>query len=68
MTLEARDNSDGEQALKFKGRIAESPFFQTALGKNNEVKMMSGAQSQPGTDGKKSTTFTYECRLPEKTR
>jgi len=67
VTLEGRDNSDGEQAIKYRGAIAENPFFQALLGRTNEVKMVS-VNSQGGGEAKKFALFTLECRFPEKTR
>jgi hypothetical protein len=67
VTLEGKDSSDGEQAIKYRGAIAESPFFQALLGRTNEVKMVS-VNSQGGGEAKKFALFTLECRFPEKTR
>ncbi len=66
LTLDARDNSGGEQTIKYRDAIAASPYFQSALGKTNEVRLTS-SQQQAGQDGK-TVTFTLECRFPEKLR
>ena len=66
LTLEARDNSGGEQTIKFRDALASCSYVQSVLGKTNEVKLTS---SQPQiVDGKNVVQFTLECRYPEKVR
>lgn len=68
LTLEGRDSSStlGE-FNKFKKGIAENPYFQSVLGKTNEVRMR--GLSPPNTlDGKPFVQFTLECKYPDKTR
>ena len=66
LTLEARDNSGGEQTIKFRDAVAGCSYVQSVLGKTNEVKLTS---SQPQVvDGKNVVQFTLECRYPEKVR
>jgi site-specific recombinase len=71
LILEAKDSSSNpgvEGMLLFKEKIAGHPYFQDALGKNNEVRLttLSAPQSQPG--GRPFVQFALECRFPEKIR
>jgi hypothetical protein len=69
VTLEAKDSAPnpGDQVNKFKQAISQSPYFQTVLGKTNEVRLTN--LSPPQTlEGKPFVLFTLECRFPEKTR
>ena len=70
LTLEARDTSanPGDQAIKFKGAFASSPYFQKVLGKTNEVRLKDIGAVTPSPDGKFSLPFILECRFPDKTR
>ena len=68
ITIDAKDSSDGEKAIKYKAEIGQSPYFQSMLGKTNEVRLVNLLNTQIGTDGKKGAQFTLECKLPEKTR
>jgi hypothetical protein len=66
LTLEARDNSGGEQTIKFRDALASCSYVRSVLGKTNEVKLTS---SQPQiVDGRNVVQFTLECRYPEKVR
>lgn len=69
VTLDARDISinPGDQVSKFKHKVSESPYFQTALGKTNEVRLTNLSPPQ-SLDGKPFVLFTLECRYAEKTR
>jgi hypothetical protein len=69
VTLDARDSSvnPGDQVAKFKRKVSESPYFQTALGKTNEVRLTNLSPPQ-ALDGKPFVLFTVECRYAEKTR
>jgi hypothetical protein len=68
--LDGKDSAatPGDQVNRFKDVVATNPFFQTLLGKTNEVRLtsLSTPQSDPG--GQPFVLFTLECRLPEKTR
>jgi hypothetical protein len=69
VTLEARDSgpNPGDQVNKFKQAISQSAYFQSVLGKTNEVRLAN--LSPPQTiEGKTFVQFTLECRYPEKTR
>jgi Flp pilus assembly CpaF family ATPase len=69
VTLEARDSGAilGDLVNKFKKALSENPYFQIALGKTNEVRLVS--LSPPNAlDGKPFVQFTLECKYPEKTR
>ena len=39
VTLDGRDNSGGEQVIKFKEAIGDCSYFQSVLGKTNEVRL-----------------------------
>jgi hypothetical protein len=69
VTLDAKDSSvnPGDQVSKFKHKVSESPYFQAALGKTNEVRLTNLSPPQ-GIDGKSFVLFTVECRYGEKTR
>ena len=69
ITLEARDSgpNPGDQVNKFKQAINQAPYFQTMMGKSNEVRLTN--LSPPQTlEGKPFVLFTLECRFPDKTR
>ncbi len=68
LTLDARDNSGGEQVIKFKESIGDCSYFQTVLRKTNEVRLTSIQPPQTGPDGKTFKLFTLECRYPDRTR
>jgi hypothetical protein len=71
LTLEARDSgpTPGDQVNKFKQAVTDCPYFQTSLGKSNEVRLASmSPPTLAGPDGKSFVTFVLECRYPEKTR
>ncbi len=70
LTLEARDTSatPGDQAIKFKGAFANSPYFQKVLGKTNEGRLKDIGTPSPSPDGRFFMPFALECRFPDKTR
>ncbi len=68
LTLDARDNSSGDQVNRFKKAMGDAQYFQKVLGKTNEVRLTSLSPPQPGPDGKPFVLFTLECRYPEKSR
>lgn len=71
LTLDCLDSSPnpGEQVLKFKGMLAENPYFQTVLGKTNEIVLKNqGAPTFNPETGRPSVMFTLECRYPEMKR
>jgi hypothetical protein len=69
VTLDARDSgpNPGDQVNKLKHTVSESPYFQNALGKTNEVRLTNLSAPQ-AIDNKPFILFTLECRYPEKTR
>jgi len=69
VTLEAKDcgMNPGDQVNKFKIAVAESAYFQSLMGKTNEVRLTSLSPPQ-SLGGKPYVQFTLECKLPEKTR
>jgi hypothetical protein len=69
VTLDARDNgiNPGDQVNKFKHTVSESPYFQNAMGKTNEVRL-TNLSPPHAMDGKPFVLFTLECRYPDKTR
>jgi len=63
LTLEGRDNSGGEQTIRYRDAIAASSYFRSMLGgKTNEVKLVK-SDTQAG-----AALFTLECKFPEKAR
>ena len=72
ITLEAKDSSPnaGDQVNPYKDTISTNAFFQTVLGRTNEVRLNSvSPPTQPGpNDIRTYRTFTLESRLPEKIR
>lgn len=71
LTLDAKDTgpNPGDQANKFQQAIADSGYFQSALGKTNVVRLTNFGTPTPGSEGGKSyVPFTLECKYPEKTR
>jgi hypothetical protein len=70
LILEARDSSPipGDEVNRFKENIASHPYFQSALGKTNEVRLTALSPPQNPPDGRRFVQFTLECRYPEKTR
>jgi len=68
VTLDGKDNSGGEQVIKFKEAIGDCSYFQSVLGKTNEVRLTNIQPPQGGTDGKTFRLFSLECRYPERTR
>jgi hypothetical protein len=69
LAFEARDSgvNPGDQIRKFKEAITASPYFQSFLGKTNEVRLTSLSPPQ-SLGGRPFVQFTLECRFPEKTR
>ena len=71
LSLEARDTSGpnpGDQVNQFKKAIMDCPYFQTALGKTNEPRLVSLSPPRTTSDGKPFVAFAFECRFPDKTR
>jgi hypothetical protein len=71
VTLVAKDSAPnaGDQVNnKLKEALAGNPYFQTALGKTNEVQLVNLQQPQADAAGHPFVLFTLECRYPEKTR
>jgi hypothetical protein len=71
LVLESKDFSarPGEQVSKFKDALVNSPYFQNALGKTNEIKLISLSPPQVAAEsGKLHVLFSLEGRFPEKTR
>jgi hypothetical protein len=71
LSLEAWDTSSpnpGDQVNQFKKAVMECPYFQNALGKTNEPRLVSLSPPRTTTDGKAFVSFALECRLPDKTR
>jgi hypothetical protein len=71
LSLEARDNSGpnpGDQVNQFKKAIMDCPYFQNALGKTNEPRLVSLSPPRTTPDGKPFVSFAFECRFADKTR
>ena len=71
LTLEGADScaNPGDQLNKYKDALAANPYFEQVLLKTNGInlKNLSPPQTTAST-GKRSASFTLECRYPEKTR
>jgi hypothetical protein len=69
LTLDAKDSgaNPGDQVNKFKQAVADCSYFQSILGKTNEVRLTSLSPPQ-GMGGKPFVLFTLECKYPERTR
>jgi hypothetical protein len=70
LTLDGNDASlnPGEQVLKFKEMLANNEYFQTWLGRNNEVILKNQGAPQMNPEGRACVMFTLECRYPERKR
>lgn len=71
VNLEAKDSgmNPGDQVNKFKQAVADNSYFQSVMGKTNEVRLTSLSPPQGGGQGGKPfVLFTLECRFPERTR
>ncbi len=70
LTLDARDGSanPGDQVNKFKQVVSDYPYFQAALGKTNQLRLINLSPPQAGPEGKSFVLFTLESRFPDKTR
>jgi hypothetical protein len=68
--MDARDTSatQGDLINRYKQTLGENPYFQSVLGKSNEVRLTNFSPPQTGSDNKPFVLFTLECRYPEKTR
>lgn len=71
VTLDAKDSgmNPGDQVNKLKQAVADCSYFQSIMGKTNEVRLTSLSPPQGGGQGGKPyVLFTLECRFPERTR
>jgi hypothetical protein len=70
LSMDARDTSatQGDLINRYKQTLGENPYFQSVLGKSNEVRLTNFSPPQTGSDNKPFVLFTLECRYPEKTR
>lgn len=70
LTLEARDYSPnpGDQINPYKQALAAHPYFQSVLGRTNEVRLVALSAPTSTPEGRAFVQFTLECRLPEVTR
>jgi hypothetical protein len=71
LSLEARDNSapnPGDKVNEYKKTILDCPYFQSALGKTNQPRLVSISPPRTTSDGKPFVTFAFECRFADKTR
>jgi hypothetical protein len=69
LTLDAKDASlnPGDQVNHFKRLVNDHAYFQTMMGKTNEVRLANLSPPQTA-EGKPFVVFTLECRYSEKTR
>jgi hypothetical protein len=70
LSLVAKDFSHvpGDAIPKYKEMVSNFPYFQTMLGKTNEIRLKDYSAPQMDTGGKTFVMFTLECRYPDKTR
>jgi hypothetical protein len=71
LSLEARDTTSptpGDQVNQFKKAIMDCPYFQNALGKTNEPRLVNLSPPRTTADGKPFVSFALECRFPDRTR
>lgn len=68
LTLQAKDNTGGAQAIKLKEVIGDNGYFQSVLGKTNEVRLATISPPTTSSDGKSYRQFDLEIRFPDKTR
>jgi hypothetical protein len=71
LSLEARDTSSptpGDQVNQFKKAIMDCPYFQNALGKTNQPRLVSLSPPRTTTDGKPFVSFAFECRFADRIR
>jgi hypothetical protein len=71
VTLEGVDTSPnpGDQVGRYKQAISANPYFQSILGKTNQVQLKAMAAPVVSlTLGRSIVAFSLECRLPETTR
>ena len=70
LVLDARDYSSnpGDAVNKFKDVISRQPYFQAALDKTNDVRLMNLSPPQVGADGRPSVLFTLQCAYSPRTR
>jgi hypothetical protein len=71
LSIEARDTSSpnpGDQVNQFKKAIMDCPYFQNALGKTNEPRLVSLAPPRNTADGRSFVAFALECRFADRTR
>jgi hypothetical protein len=69
LEFDAKDSSPtpGDKVGVYKAALANAPFFQSLLGKTNEINLRS--LSPPALDGESGKTmvmFTLDCRFPDR--
>ena len=70
-TVDARDFSTSpgdEQVNKYKEKLAAHPYFQSVLGKTNEVRLLILSRPTSTPEGIPYVDFSLEIRHPDKTR
>jgi hypothetical protein len=70
VSLDAQDFSSdpGEQVNRFKDAVNQEPYFKTALGKTNVVRLTNLSAPQVDPSGKPSVQFTLQCAYPDRIR
>jgi len=71
VTLDARDasvNPGDERVNSYKEKLAAHSYFQSVLGKTNEVRLLNLSRPTSSADGGAYVDFSLEIRYPEKTR
>lgn len=70
LTLDAKDTSPnpGDQVNRYKDALAKSVFLNPSPGQKTSIRLSSLSPAQTSGNGKPFVLFTFECRLPDKTR
>lgn len=70
VTIEAKDScsSPGDQIGRFREVLTTNSYFQSVLGKTNEVRLVNYQPPQSSPDSRPFVLFTVECRYPERRR
>ena len=70
VSLDAQDfsNDPGDQVNKFKDAIGQEAYFESQLGKTNDVRLINLSPPQVDPSGKPSVLFTLQCTYPDHIR
>jgi hypothetical protein len=70
LTVDAKDLSAnaGDQVNHFKEAMVKQDFFKALLDRANGIRLANLSSPQASSEGRPYVMFTFECRLPDKTR